>query len=75
VSPRERREPAELVILGNRYLQSTYKGNMDGIRFEGWGLMGYDNQKQEFVSTWADNMGTGIAMATAKADPSGKSSP
>jgi len=59
-------------ILGNRYLQSTYKGNMDGMPFEGWGLMGYDNQKQEFVSMWADNMGTGIAMSDGKADPSGK---
>jgi hypothetical protein len=59
-------------ILGNRYLQSTYKGDMAGMPFEGWGLMGYDNQKQEFVSMWADNMGTGIAMSDGKADPSGK---
>jgi hypothetical protein len=59
-------------ILGNRYLQSTYKGNMAGMPFEGWGLMGYDNQKQEFVSMWADNMGTGIAMSDGKADPAGK---
>jgi len=59
-------------ILGNRYLQSTYKGDMGGMPFEGWGLMGYDNQKQEFVSVWADNFGTGIAMSDGKADPSGK---
>ena len=59
-------------ILGNRYLQSTYKGDMGGMPFEGWGLMGYDNQKQEFISVWADNMGTGIAMSDGKADPSGK---
>jgi hypothetical protein len=59
-------------ILGNRYLQSSYKGDMGGTPFEGWGLMGYDNQKKEFVSMWADNMGTGIAMSDGKADPSGK---
>jgi hypothetical protein len=59
-------------ILGNRYLQSTYKGDMGGMPFEGWGLMGYDNQKKEFVSMWADNMSTGIAMSDGKADPSGK---
>jgi len=59
-------------ILGNRYLQSTYKGDMAGMPFEGWGLMGYDNMKKEFVSMWADNMGTGIAMSKGKADPSGK---
>jgi hypothetical protein len=59
-------------ILGNRYLQSTYKGDMQGTPFEGWGLMGYDNMKKEFVSMWADNMGTGIEMSDGKADPSGK---
>ncbi len=59
-------------ILGNRYLQSTYRGDMQGMPFEGYGLMGYDNQKQEFVSVWADNMGTGIAMSDGTADPTGK---
>ncbi len=59
-------------ILGNRYLQSSYKGQMQGSPFEGFGLMGYDNMKKEFVSVWADNMGTGLAMSDGTADPSGK---
>jgi len=59
-------------ILGNRYLQSTYKGDMEGMPFEGFGLMGYDNMKKEFVSVWADNMGTGLAMSDGAADASGK---
>ena len=59
-------------ILGNRYLQSTYKGDMGGMPFEGFGIMGYDNMKKEFVSVWLDNMGTGVAMSEGMADPSGK---
>jgi hypothetical protein len=59
-------------ILGNRYLQSTYKGDMGGMPFEGVGIMGYDNMKKEFVSTWMDNMGTGVAMSEGTADASGK---
>jgi hypothetical protein len=59
-------------ILGNRYLQSSHRGDFGGMPFEGFGLMGYDNQKKEFVSVWADNMGTGIAFSDGSADPSGK---
>jgi len=59
-------------ILGNRYLQSTYKGDMEGMPFEGVGIMGYDNMKKEFVSVWMDNMGTGVALSEGVADPSGK---
>ncbi len=59
-------------ILGNRYLQSSYKGDMGGMPFEGVGIMGYDNMKKEFVSTWMDNMGTGVAMSEGTADASGK---
>jgi hypothetical protein len=59
-------------ILGNRYLQTTFRGNFAGMPFEGYGLLGYDNQKKEFVSVWADNMGTGIAFSDGSADPSGK---
>lgn len=59
-------------ILGGRFLQTTYKGEFGGMPFEGFGIMGYDNQKKEFVSTWADNMGTGIAFSNGTADASGK---
>jgi hypothetical protein len=31
-----------------------------GQPFEGVGTVGYDNAKKVFVSTWTDNMGTGI---------------
>jgi hypothetical protein len=48
------------MILGNRYLQATYKGEIDGMPFEGVGTTGYDNARKIFISSWIDNMGTGI---------------
>ena len=48
------------MILGGRYQQNTYTGTMMNMPFEGTGMVGYDNAKKMFVSTWVDNMGTGI---------------
>jgi hypothetical protein len=53
-------------ILGGRYVQSTFKGAMMGMPFEGHALEGYDNVKQEYFSAWVDNMSTGVMMATGK---------
>lgn len=49
------------MILGGRYQQSTVTGNMMGAPFEGFSLLGYDNAKKTFTSTWMDNFGTGTA--------------
>ena len=48
------------MILGGRYLETAYSGEMMGMPFEGRGVMGYDNGKQKYVGTWYDSMGTGI---------------
>jgi len=50
------------MIYGGRYQQSTHLGDMMGMKFEGQSIMGYDNVKKVFQSTWMDNMGTGIMM-------------
>lgn len=55
-------------ILGGRYVQTSYKGEMMGMPFEGMGIDGYDNVTQQYVSTWVDNMGTGILHMTGKCD-------
>ncbi len=47
-------------ILGGRYVKSKMKGMMMNTTFEGRGLDGYDNARKVYVSTWIDNMGTGI---------------
>lgn len=59
-------------ILDGRYVQSTWKGNMMGMAFEGHGTDGYDNVAKKYVSSWIDNMGTGILYSTGTCDADGK---
>jgi hypothetical protein len=59
-------------ILGGRYVQSVWKGNMMGQEFEGRGTDGYDNVSKQFVSSWVDNMGTGIMVSTGTCEDGGK---
>lgn len=56
------------IILGGRYMKSIHSGTMMGMPFEGFGLDAYDNVAKEFVSIWADNMGTGIMLMKGKYD-------
>lgn len=56
------------MILGGRYQQSIYKGSMMGIPFEGIGTTAYDNARKVFLSTWIDNMGTGMMYAEGRYD-------
>ena len=60
------------MILGGRYVQSAWKGNMMGQPFEGHGTDGYDNLSKQHVSSWVDNMGTGILYMTGTCDAAGK---
>ena len=48
------------MILGGRFQQSEHSGCFDGMSFEGISLVGYDNLKKVFMSTWIDNMGTTV---------------
>ncbi|MEJ5960800.1 DUF1579 domain-containing protein [Pedobacter immunditicola] len=48
------------MILGGRYQQSLHKGTVMGKPFEGMSLLAYDNAKKTFISSWIDNMGTGL---------------
>ncbi len=60
-------------IMGGRFLaQKTTGEGMMGMPFEGMGIMGYDNAKGEYVSTWIDNMGTGIAVMKGQCSNDGK---
>lgn len=47
------------MVLGGRYLDETYKGTMMGQPFEGHGMTGFDNRKQQYWNFWVDNMSTG----------------
>ena len=50
------------MILGGRYQESIHKGSIMGMSFEGRNTLAFNNTTQEYVSTWIDNMGTGIII-------------
>ncbi len=60
--------------MGGRFLVSRWHGpNPFGPEdFHGMEVLGYDNAKQRFVSTWIDNMSTTTSQASGTCDDSGK---
>jgi len=61
------------MILDGRFLQQEFSGEMMGSPFTGFGVLGYDNNTKKYVSTWLDNMGTGIYYFEGSAGADGKS--
>ena len=61
------------MIMGGRYQVSTTTGEMMGMPFEGRGTLAYDNATNEYISTWIDNMGTGLSVMRGKYDEASKS--
>ncbi len=66
-------EAVNKMMFDGRYQMSNHKGNMMGMPFEGLSIVAYDNSKKKFVSTWIDNMGTGIMNMEGDWNPSTKS--
>lgn len=66
-------EATNKMIFEGRYQISEHKGNFMGMPFEGMSIVGYDNSKKKFISTWIDNMGTGIMHGEGDWNPSTKS--
>jgi hypothetical protein len=70
--PQESKGTAErTMILGGRVLSEKVTGDpvAPGMGpFEGFGLSGFDNASGKYWGTWADNMGTGLMMATGTCD-------
>jgi hypothetical protein len=56
------------MILGGRYLSEKYSGVFMGMPFEGTGTLAYDNTQKKYLSTWIDNMSTGIMVATGQCE-------
>ena len=50
------------MILGGRYQESVHKGQFMGMPFEGKSTLAFNNTTQEYISTWIDNIGTGIMI-------------
>ena len=60
------------MLFNGLYQQSTHTGDMMGMPFNGMSTVAYDIHKKEFVSTWIDNMGSGIMMMKGPWDESTK---
>lgn len=61
------------MAMGGRYQLSTFNGSFMGMPFEGMSVTGYDNYKKKYISTWIDNMGTGIMKMEGDWDEASKS--
>lgn len=60
------------MILGGRYQETKHTGNFMGMPFEGIATQGYDNASKKMVSSWVDNMGTGIMYMSGDYDGTSK---
>ena len=60
-----------IMIMGGRYLKISYQGTMMDMPFEGMGIHAYDNHSKKYISTWIDNMGTGILVSKGTVDKTG----
>ena len=68
------------MVMGGRYQEGKHTGNFMGMPFEGISMTGYDNARKVLVSSWVDNMSTGMMYmegswneATKSAEFKGKS--
>jgi len=61
------------MILGGRYQEANYVGKIMGAPFEGKSTLAYNNASKEYTTTFIDNMGTGMMIATGKYDEKTKS--
>lgn len=59
-------------VLGGRWIEEKFTGDMSGQPFEGLGHTGYDNYKKKYIGTWTDNMSTAVMMSEGTFDASGK---
>ena len=50
------------MIMNGLYQESNHTGTMMGMPFNGKSILAYDNHRKEFISTWIDNMGSGIMV-------------
>ena len=46
------------MVLGGRFLQGDYQGNMMGQPFSGMSIDGFDNHTGKYFGLWMDSMGT-----------------
>lgn len=55
-------------VMGGRFIEENFTGNMMGMPFTGRGYTGYDNIKKQYFGSWMDNMSTAMMMTTGTQD-------
>jgi hypothetical protein len=53
-------------ILGKRFIEETVTSEFMGQPFEGVGIVGYDNTREQFTMVWLENMATSTFVSTGK---------
>lgn len=61
------------MIMGGRYQETTYKGTMMGMPWEGKSTVAFNNKTGMYTSTFIDNSGTGMMVGTGIYDEPTKS--
>ncbi len=60
-------------MMDGRYTKIEWEGDMPGMGpYHGFGINGFDNVSQKFVSIWLDNHSTGIMQGVGKLSNDGK---
>jgi hypothetical protein len=60
------------MIMGGRFLEELYNGEIMGQPFYGMGLMGYDAMKKKYTSVWIDSMTTSMMQSQGTYDAATK---
>jgi hypothetical protein len=60
------------MLLGGRYLQQVYTGDMGGTPFTGINILGYNNHTRKYESVWVDTMSTGVFYFVGTASKDGR---
>lgn len=59
-------------ILDGRFIEEVTQGTWMGQPFNGQQVIGFDNAQKQYMSTWIDNMGTGMMSGAGTYDPATK---
>jgi hypothetical protein len=59
-------------ILGGRFIESRYEGDLLGLLVSGVGIDGYDNRSQKHVGMWIDSQGTALVVLEGSCSEGGK---
>jgi hypothetical protein len=60
------------VILGGFWVEATFKCDYEGMNFLGRSMMGYDQNKKKYISTWQDSSSSGLVVMEGTYDAAKK---